>query len=561
MRKIKIKAFLTTAILIMSLAACGKKDDKKDDGTGDTTISTESSSDASTEASTSDTEASTNDTESTSDSTEAATGNTEASTGTTEASTGDLVTTESGTGISGFDFGGNTTESAISMNGMADGMDGMGINGGTGNGGFDSVNAEICTKYMKVLAEHESAINAYNFQFSYAAYSDIVPEDNTTRPIAFSDVNGSGVRDMLFITAENDHSARLNIYTFFDSDAYEIYNEYIDVQVGGAASYCLFRVKNNPHLFIYRSYGDQNWTDTIMELSFETYPFTKVHEWTVERTYDESSGAADILCYIDGDPVTQNEFMTASMDYYDNIDEILMYNGALTNTEFLDFIRNNGCNALSYESSISMLETGGASQNGNFVDPDGNGGNNTDPNSNNNNQPGDTDEVFKDLPIFYFSSGAGGWATVLNIMADGSFTGTYSDTNFGETGDDYPNGTIYLSVFYGNFTDVKKVADYTYTMKMESIEFAYDAGQEWVDQDQGIKYIVTPPYGLEADTSTVYTLYSPGADTKSMTEDFLSWIGSPLVMNPSDIPDPFPYYGIYNPTSGTGFLGMPDEYN
>ena len=535
MRKIKTKVLLTSALLIMGLVACGKKDDKKkDDTTSDTSVSTEASSDTTTEAST--------------DTTEASTASTEATTG---------INNGGGAGISGFDIGNN---SSLSQSGnLMNGMSGVDLQSGlNGNNNNITVNDEICKAYIKVLKDHESVINAYNFQFSYAAYSDVIPVDNKTHPVAFSDVTGSGVRDLLFISAENDYSARLNVYTFVDSEAFEIYNEYIDVQVGGAASYCVFKVKNNPHLFIYRSYGDQNWTDTIMELSFDTSPFTKVHEYTVERTYDEQTGSADILCYIDGKSVTQNELMTASASFYDNIDEVLLFNGYMTDEEFLNSIRENGCNALAYDDSISMLETGGASQNGNFVDPDGNGGNTTDPNSS-NNQTGDKIEALTDLPIFYFSSGAGGWATVLNINPDGSFTGSYSDTNFGETGDGYPNGTTYLSVFYGKFTDVKKVDDYTYTMRMEKIEFSYEEGEEWIDQN--IKYIVTPPYGLEADTTTVYTLYYPGAKKSSMTESFLGWIGAPLAVDYEEIPEDFPYYGIYNPKSETGFLGIPDDYN
>jgi hypothetical protein len=44
-----------------------------------------------------------------------------------------------------------------------------------------------------------------------------------------------------------------------------------------------------------------------------------------------------------------------------------------------------------------------------------------------------------------------------------------------------------------------------------------------------------------------------------MSEDFLSWVGAPLAMNIEDIPNPFPYYGLYNPTSGTGFFGTDGE--
>lgn len=50
---------------------------------------------------------------------------------------------------------------------------------------------------------------------------------------------------------------------------------------------------------------------------------------------------------------------------------------------------------------------------------------------------------------FVFSSGVGAWQTMLNINEDGSFKGYYSDSDMGDTGEGYPNGIIYLSVFEG----------------------------------------------------------------------------------------------------------------
>ena len=556
MRKNRSKIFITSALLIMGLAACGKSDDKSDKSTSENTdISTELSTDDTGSTAASSTESgSTTETDSTTEqgsTTETGSTTTEASSTLTPAGIG--ITTEV------IDNTSTTTEANGFPNGFSmdniDGLGGLTTQDPNQGNGPSSVNEEICNAYIDVLKKNEDAINAYNFQYSYTVYDEIVPEDKSSTPVAFADVNGSGVRDMLFMTAENEYSARLNIYTFFDSDAYEIYNEYLDVQVGGAASYCLFTLKDNDNLFIYRSYGDQNWTDSIMELSFATYPFTKVHEWSVVRTYDEQIDSVDILCYIDGNQVTQNELMNASIDIYDNIDEILMYNGALTDSELVDMIRSGNHSALSLNNAIAMLETGGASQNGNFVDPNGNGGNDeTDPNSSNQNQSVDAADALKDIPIMYFSSGAGGWATVIEIADDGSFIGEYYDSNYGETGDGYENGTFYICEFTGKFTDVQKVADYTYTMKISNLTMTYDAGQEWIES--GMRFVASPPYGIETDPDTVYTLYLPGAKTSSMSDSFLSWVASPMGMATSEIPDPFPYYGIYNPVSETGFWGV-----
>ena len=57
---------------------------------------------------------------------------------------------------------------------------------------------------------------------------------------------------------------------------------------------------------------------------------------------------------------------------------------------------------------------------------------------------------------FFFSSGAGGWCTVLYIDEDGSFEGNFRDSDMGSTGEGYPNGTLYYCDFKGRFTEPQK---------------------------------------------------------------------------------------------------------
>ena len=379
LRKIRSKLLLSSFLLIMGLSACGKKEKKEDGTTADTSISTETSADGSVTESTESTADTSASTENTSSNTETATADTAGTTGsaentapntetTTEISTHDSLS--SGASISGFGIDGVTISSGSSLGG-SNSMNGASLNEAMNNNSGMTVNDEICAAYLKVLRDNESLIRAYDFQYSYVAATNPAPQDKQPRPVAFSDVTGSGVRDMLFISSEDEHSGRLAIYTFIDSEALRIYDEYIEIQAGGAASYCVFKMKNSNDLFIYRSYGDQNWTDTIMQLSFATYPFTKVREWTLERTFNEQTGEVGIIYYLDGKEVTMNEFMNNNIDTENNIDEVLLYNGALDSLDFINQILKGGCSSLSFDNAVSMLETGGATQNGNFVDPDG----------------------------------------------------------------------------------------------------------------------------------------------------------------------------------------------
>ena len=65
---------------------------------------------------------------------------------------------------------------------------------------------------------------------------------------------------------------------------------------------------------------------------------------------------------------------------------------------------------------------------------------------------------------FTFTSGAGGWRTILKFKSDGTFKGEYTDSNLGETGSNYPKGTIYKSTFSGNVKSIKKVGEFEYKL-------------------------------------------------------------------------------------------------
>ena len=83
-----------------------------------------------------------------------------------------------------------------------------------------------------------------------------------------------------------------------------------------------------------------------------------------------------------------------------------------------------------------------------------------------------------DGETFYFSSGAGGWATELKVYADGTFEGHYYDSDMGDRGNGYPNGTQYDSEFKGKFSVPEQVNNYSYSMKVENVETDKMAGTE-----------------------------------------------------------------------------------
>lgn len=162
--------------------------------------------------------------------------------------------------------------------------------------------------------------------------------------------------------------------------------------------------------------------------------------------------------------------------------------------------------------------------------------------------------LLSDLPDFpsefLFMSGAGGWFTSLKIEPDGSFTGYYMDADMGDNGEDYPNGTMYESVFSGKFTDFRMVSDYEYTMQLESIVIEGEINSERIED--GVRIFTSYAYGM--DNPGEFIVYLPGRPTADLSEDFMSWVSMPNVWSEDNVPETLPFYGLYNVGGGEGFF-------
>ena len=90
----------------------------------------------------------------------------------------------------------------------------------------------------------------------------------------------------------------------------------------------------------------------------------------------------------------------------------------------------------------------------------------------------------------FLEGNAGGSMTKINLHKDGKFDGEYINTENGTVGDDFPNGTIYKCDFTGEFNNLEKVDEYTYSMKLTELKYD-DVGQETIND--GIRYITTNP--------------------------------------------------------------------
>ena len=159
-----------------------------------------------------------------------------------------------------------------------------------------------------------------------------------------------------------------------------------------------------------------------------------------------------------------------------------------------------------------------------------------------------TEEMLSQLngQLFEFYSGVGAWSTELTVGENGVFSGNFHDSEMGETGDNYPDGTLYGCSFHGRFSDPEPVDEYTWTAKV-SVE--QDEGQVPEAIEDGIRYVTATPYGLEK--AQAVTIFLPGTPVDHLPEGFMFWSHLQEI-------DPeaksIPYYAIWNEADEAGFI-------
>ena len=148
---------------------------------------------------------------------------------------------------------------------------------------------------------------------------------------------------------------------------------------------------------------------------------------------------------------------------------------------------------------------------------------------------------------FTFSSGAGGWATILTVDADRNVNGEFFDSNFGESDDTlYPNGTIYVSNFSGKLEVSEQINEYSYKAAFENIETEKTVGEEWIEE--GTRYVGSESYGV---SDSEYVLYTPTTPVSVLSEDFLTWT---MLLGFLEGKEVLGCYALYNETEGVAFF-------
>ncbi|MBQ9826972.1 MAG: zinc ribbon domain-containing protein [Firmicutes bacterium] len=164
-------------------------------------------------------------------------------------------------------------------------------------------------------------------------------------------------------------------------------------------------------------------------------------------------------------------------------------------------------------------------------------------------------DLFAKVPKEYiFTSGVGGWGTVITINEDGSFSGSYEDHNYGESGDGY-DGTQYVCEFTGKFTDPVQINAFTYAFKLTDLQYTTGpAGESRIVNDPSgyrMRVVSSEAYGISG--GDVFYLFAKGAPVSRLPKQFMDWMYMPLISKRSDIY--LSGFGLYNLEQQCGFYG------
>ena len=147
---------------------------------------------------------------------------------------------------------------------------------------------------------------------------------------------------------------------------------------------------------------------------------------------------------------------------------------------------------------------------------------------------------------FIFASGVGGWYTEVTFGEDGFFTGSHRDSELGDIGEGYPDGSVYGCLFHGQLSDPVMVDAYTWTA---AITVEKNEGQAPEAIEDGIRYVTAEPYGMEK--AQAVTVFLPGTPVENLPEGFLFW--AHLHEDDSQVKT-LPFYAIWSEEDEAGFI-------
>ena len=147
-----------------------------------------------------------------------------------------------------------------------------------------------------------------------------------------------------------------------------------------------------------------------------------------------------------------------------------------------------------------------------------------------------------------FLSGVGGWSTDMRIRADGSFTGEFHDSEMGEAGEGYPDGSLYFCSFSGRMSVVGQLGENSWKIRVDRLE--NEPAQESIED--GIRYVPADIYGLSEGDEMI--LYAPGTPVSILSEEMQLWAH---VIDQETPPTELESWFLMSEKNDSGFVSYP----
>jgi len=391
--------------------------------------------------------------------------------------------------------------------------------------------------YIEILKNERENILGYTWQkghYGNEAYTD----ENTPRPICFADISGDATPELIYVASNPGYGSTTNIHVFsiIENSPTEIFNGEWDYVAGGGFYYRLFIMEGEKNLYAWTSCGDESWTNDIYR--FDENASGKLEKEVVLREYSHPDYNGDYSkkvyeYYHQDDPISDSEYSELCLELKETASGVIMESyipDRLNDVFDLDMPTAE----MTYDEAVAYLKSLLETEDDLSV---------TD------------EEVFSlvDGLKFIFCSGVGAWGTCLQVSKDGSFVGEYHDTNMGETGEGYPNGTCYIRNFHGTFMNAKKIDEYTYSFELDEL-ILDDPFEDYIED--GILYIAESAYGIEGGKT--FMLYLPDSVVHELPESFVNWVSMAHGWSSSNTTT-LPCYGIYNVEKECGFSAYIDN--
>ena len=391
-----------------------------------------------------------------------------------------------------------------------------------GNVSMLSDSEKLAYASLLKLMSYEMSYYYWQFDYEYNGWGYDMIGDNPV--VAFADVNGDYRDEMLLVRAReyNADCAYLEVYGInADGDAELIGEKTIDVQAAGGMDYYFFMTEDN-QLYYYCAAYDEG-SEAVYEHIYFDDNDDMVSSPIVSYTcWPDDSYTYDIETYYEG---LYGAEITAD-EYFEIVDELepsysvryLFYDAGKQDYVFdKNELYDAGIIAMTYAEARRALTVEEYPENGflPFSEPIG----------------------------LTFASGVGGWSTDIVLYPNGEFEGIYHDSDMGDTGAGYPNGTLYYCDFSGQFVDIERLDEYTYKMTLSDYTIAQETGTEEIIDE--MKYVYSEPYGIYG--GDVFYLYTPGYNVDELPEEYVGWVWG------LESKQKLPGYGLYNEAVEEGF--------